>query len=129
LAAASRRNIQLLDLEAQDPARQSPSSTGSRSDSNSPRGRRPTELTTFLHLWQQQQAATERREDERRADDRRREEERRQDRLEAAATAAAREARLEAVIANLSLLTASPAATANMVSTAGFKSNRSFEAV
>lgn len=129
LAAASRRNIQLLDLEAQDPARQSPPSTGSRSDSNSPRGRRPTELTTFLHLWQQQQAATERREDERRADDRRREEERRQDRLEAAATAAAREARLEAVIANLSLLTASPAATANMVSTAGFKSNRSFEAV
>ncbi len=98
---------------------------GSRSDSDSPRGRRPTERTTLLHLWQQQQAATERsederREDERRADDRRREEERSEDRREAAATAAARRARLEAVIANLSLLTAPQVATANMVSTAGW---------
>jgi hypothetical protein len=92
------------------------------------------------HLWQQQQAVAERREDDRRreeerreddrrVDDRRRETERREDRREAAATAAAREARLEAVIANLSLLTAAPVATANMVSTAGFKPNRSFEGV
>ena len=88
---------------------------------------------------QQQQAAVERREDdrrraderreERREDDRRREDERREDRREAAATAAAREARLEAVIASLSLLKAPPVATARMASTAGFKSNKSFEAV
>jgi hypothetical protein len=97
--------------------------------SSSPSARPPTERATLPHLWQQQQAVAERREDDRRADDRRREEQRREDRREAAATAAAREARLEAVIANRSLLTAAPAATAGMVSTAGFKSSRSFEGV
>ncbi len=128
-ASTSRRNIQLLDLGTQDQAHCTSPSTGSRSGSNSPSARPPTELATLLHLWQQQQVAAERREDDRRADDRHRKTERRNDRRGAGATAATRKARLEAVIASLSLLTAAPVATANMASTAGFKSNRSFEGV